>query len=139
MVPRLDALHLALARRRADVAADGAEAAHARDVLDLPRARLEAVLRGRERTDRADLRHVPGEVPAVGLVLERRDHRQRTTVDRDELPVLGDVLAEAGAAVTEDAALAIERDQRRDRNRLLERALREGHARVAGPVAERQV
>src|SRR5207244_7219559 len=43
------------------------------------------------------------------------------------------------AAVAEDAALAVECDQRRHRDRLLERALRERHARVAGPVAEGQV
>ena len=54
-------------------------------------------------------------------------------------PSSATAFAEARAAVTEDAALAVERDQRRDRDRLLERALRERHARVAGPVAERQV
>ena len=58
---------------------------------------------------------------------------------RDELAVLGDVLREARAAVAEDAALAVERDQRRDRDRLVERELREAHPRVAGPVAERQI
>src|SRR5262249_53701505 len=46
---------------------------------------------------------------------------------------------EAGAAVAEDAALAIERDERRDRNRLVDRELRERHARVARPVSEGQV
>jgi hypothetical protein len=56
-----------------------------------------------------------------------------------EMPVLGDVLAEPRAAVTEDAALAVECDQRRDRDRLLERLLLEGHPRVAGAVTERQV
>ena len=82
---------------------------------------------------------LPEKCAAVRLVLERRDHRLRAAVDRDELAVLGDLLAEARAAVAEDAALAVERDQRRDRDRLLERALRERHARVAGPVAEGQV
>ena len=139
VVAREDALDLALARRRADVAADRAEAADRRHVLDLPRPRLEAVLRRGERADRAELGHVAGEVALVRLVLERRDHRLRAAVDRDELAVLGDRLAEARAAVAEDAALAVERDQRRDRDRLLERALRERHARVARPVAERQV
>ena len=56
-----------------------------------------------------------------------------------ELAVLGDVLGEARAAVAEDAALAVERDQRRDRDRLLERELRERHPRVARPVAEGEV
>ena len=60
-------------------------------------------------------------------------------VPRDELVVLGDVGREPRAAVTEDAALAVERDQRRDGDRLLERDLRERHPRVAGAVAEGQV
>src|SRR5207244_6380126 len=60
-------------------------------------------------------------------------------VERDELAVLGDALGEARAAVAEDAALAVEGDRRRDRDRLLEGALREGHARVAGAPAEGEV
>src|SRR5205085_2487610 len=123
MVPRLDPLDLPLARRRGDVAADGAQAADRRNALDLPRPRLEAVLRRGERPDRADLGDVPGERPAVQLVLERGDHRLRAAVDRDELPVLRDAVREPRAAVAEDAALAVEGDQRRDRDRLLERAL----------------
>ena len=63
----------------------------------------------------------------------------RAALARDQLLVLGDVGREARAAVAEDAALAVERDQRRDRHRLLVRALRQAEARVAGPVAERQV
>ena len=50
-------------------------------VLDLPRPRLEAVLRRGQRADRAELDHVAGERRAVGLVLERRDHRLRAAVD----------------------------------------------------------
>src|SRR5205814_2704991 len=46
---------------------------------------------------------------------------------------------EARAAVAEDAALAVERDRRADRDRLVEGALREDHPRVAGAVAEGQV
>src|SRR5262249_48490613 len=56
-----------------------------------------------------------------------------------ELAVFAHVRAEARAAVTEDAALAVERDRRRDRDRLLERLLLVDHPRVAGPVAERQI
>src|SRR5207244_11322114 len=67
------------------------------------------------------------------------EHRLRAAVERDELHVLRHGLAEAGAAVAEDAALAVERDRRRDRDRLLECALREEHPRRAGSVAERQV
>src|SRR5262249_15208117 len=49
MVPRADALDPSLARRRVDVAADGAESADRRHVLDLPWTGFEAVLSGRER------------------------------------------------------------------------------------------
>src|SRR5581483_12187942 len=44
VVARKDSLRLPLARRREDVAADGAVPADRRHVLDLPRARLEPVL-----------------------------------------------------------------------------------------------
>ena len=53
--------------------------------------------------------------------------------------ILGDALGEARAAVAEDAALAVERDRRRDRDRLVERPLGEVHPRRAGPEAEGQV
>src|SRR5262249_9748069 len=112
VVPGQDALDLALAGRRLDVAADRAETAHGRDVLDLPRACLEAVRRRSQSTDGTKLDHVPAEGSAVGLVVERRDHRRRAALDRDELAVFGDELAEPSAAVAEDAALPVERDQR---------------------------
>ena len=134
-----DAPHLALADRGARVAAGRAEAADRGDVLDLPRPRLEAVLGRGERADRAELDHVPGERRAVRLVLERGDQGLRAAVPRDQLAVLRDVLGEARAAVAEDAALAVERDRRRDRDRLVERPLVERHPRRAWPVAERQV
>src|SRR5262249_61976308 len=66
-------LDLALARGRADVAADRAEPADGRHVLDLPGARLEAVLRRRERPDRAELDHVAGERCPVRLRLQGPD------------------------------------------------------------------
>ncbi len=139
VVAREDALRLALARRHADVAADGAEPADRGHVLDLPRAGLEAVLRREQRAHGAELGHVAGERAGVGLVLERGDHRQRAAVAGHELPVLGDVLREARAAVAEDAALAVERDRGRERDRLVERPLRERHPARARAPAERQV
>src|SRR5487761_206365 len=75
-----NSLHLALAHRRVDVAADGAHAAHRRHVLDLPRAPFDPVLRRQERADRTELRDVARERTAVWLVLERRDHRHRAAV-----------------------------------------------------------
>ena len=139
MVARQHARDLALARRRPGVAPDRAEAADRGDVLDLPRPRAEAVDGRGERAHRAQLDDVAGEVGAVRLVLERGDVRVRAAVQRHELPVLGDLLGEARAAVAEDAALTVERDQRRDRDRLVERALGVGHPRRARPVAEGEV
>src|SRR5205814_9250933 len=52
---------------------------------------------------------------------------------------LRDALAEARAAVAEDAALAVERDRGRDRDRFLDSELLEAHPGVAGPVAEGEV
>ena len=57
----------------------------------------------------------------------------------DQLVVLGDLLREAHAAVAEDAALAVDRDQRRQRQRLLEVALGLDEPRAAEPPAERDV
>ncbi len=82
---------------------------------------------------------LPREGRAVRLVVEGRDLRARAAISRDELAVLGHVLGESRAPVAEDAALAVERDQRRDGYRLVDGELRERHARVARPVAERQV
>ncbi len=139
VVPGEDPRDVALAGRRPGVAPDRAEPADGRDVVDLPWPRAEAVGRREERADRAELGHVAGEVRAVGLVSEGRDHRLRAAVRGHELKILGDVLGEARAAVAEDAALAVERDGRRDRDRLVERPLREVHARRAGAEAEGQV
>ncbi len=134
-----DPRHLALARRRPGVAPDRAEAADRGDVLDLPGAGAEPVGRRGERADRAELEDVAGEVRPIGLVFEGGDDGARAAVDRHELPVLGDGLGEAGAAVAEDAALAVERNQRRDRDRLVEGPLFEAHAGRARPPAEREV
>ncbi len=111
VVAREDPLDLALAYGRVRVAADGTHAADGRDVDDLPRACLEAVLRRQQRADRAQLGDVPRERAGVRLVLERRDHRHRAAVASDELAVLAHAVAETRAAVAEDAALAVERDR----------------------------
>ena len=139
MVARQHARHLALPRRRPGVAAHRAEAADRRDVLDLPGARAEAVDRRGERAHGTQLDDVAGEMGAVRLVLERGDVRVGAAVQRHELSVLRDLLGEAGAAVAEDATLAVERDQRGDRNWLVERALGVGHPGRARPVAEGEV
>src|SRR5256886_13494201 len=60
----------------------------------------------------AQLGDVAGERAAVRLVLERRDDRHRAAISGDELAVLTHVLAEARAAVAEDAALARSEERR---------------------------
>src|SRR5689334_16433723 len=127
MVPGEDPLDPPLANRGRGVAADGAAGTDGRHVLDVPGPGVEAVERRGERTDGAELDDVPRERRTVRLVFEGRDLRARPAVAGDELPVLRDLVREAGAAVAEDAALAVERDQRRDRDRLVEGDLRERH------------
>src|SRR6476619_6363587 len=63
----------------------------------------------------------------------------RAALLEDQLGVLADLLAEAHAAVAEDAALAVDRDQRAQRERLLEVALGLDEARRAAAPAERDV
>src|SRR6185295_3208878 len=139
VVAREDPLDLALSGRGRDVAADGTEAAHGRNVLDLPRPRLEPVLRGGQRADGTELDHVAAERRAIRLVLEGRDQRLGAAVAGHELPILGDIRGEARAPVAEDAALTVERDRRRDGNRLVERPLGKRHPRRPGAVLERQI
>ncbi len=139
VVAREDAQHLAFACRGGHVAAHRAEPAHRGHVLDLPGPPSEAVLRRGERADGAQLDDVARERRRVGVVREGGDLGERAAVARHQLIVLGHVRGEPRAAVAEDAALAVERDQRRDRDRLLEGQLGERHPGGAGAVPERQV
>ena len=135
VVARQHPLDAALAHRGPGVAAGRAQAADRRDVVDLPRPGLEAVLGRGQRADRAELDDVPRERADVRLLLEGGDDRAGAALAGDQLLVLGHVAREAGAAVAEDAALAVERDQRRHRDGLLVGPLRQVEAGVAGPVA----
>ena len=108
---------LDVALRRA-VGADGARA------LDVPRARAEAVGGRRQRADGAQLDDVAAERRDVGMAVERRDVRVGAALGEDQLVVLRDLLREADAAVAEDAPLAVDRDQRRQLERLAEVPLR---------------
>ena len=78
----------------------------------------------------------------VGVAVERADVGVRAALEQDQLVVLGDLLREAHAAVAEDAALAVDRDQRRQLERLLEVALglevaRGARAPAVGDVLQR--
>jgi len=122
-----------------DVALRGAQRADAGAALNVPRARAEAVgLRG-QRAHRAQLDDVAAERSHVGVAVVRADERVGTALGEDELVVLGDLLAKAHAAVAEDAALAVDRDQRRQRQRLLEVTLGLDHAAAAQAPAEGDV
>ena len=91
--------------------------------LDVPRPRAEAVGPRGQRAHRAQLDDVAAERRDVGVPVERADERVRAALEQDQLVVLGDLLREAHAAVAEDAALAVDRDQRRELERLDEVAL----------------
>ena len=123
----------------AHVALRRAERADRARLLDVPRPRAEAVGPRGERADGAQLDDVAAERRDVRVAVERADERVRAALVQDELVVLADLLAEAHAAVAEDAALAVDRDQRAQRERLLEVALGLDEARDAAAPAERVV
>ena len=75
----------------------------------------------------------------VGAVVEGADEGAVAALEQLQLLVLGDLLAEAHAAVAEDAALAVDRDQRRELDRLLEVALVVDQAAFARAPAHRDV
>ena len=106
-----------------DVALRGAARAHGAGPLDVPRARAEAVRAGRQGAHRAQLDDVAAERRDVRVPVERGDVGRGAALLEHELVVLGDLLRVAHAAVAEDAALAVDRDQRRELQRLLEVAL----------------
>ena len=133
VLARQHAHHAIVADGQLDVALRGAVGADRARALDVPRARAEAV-RGRgERADRAQLDDVAAERRDVRMAVEGRDVGVRAALGEDQLVVLGDLLREPDAAVAEDAALAVDRDQRRQLERLAEVALRLDEARRPGP------
>ncbi len=123
--------HLLVADREADVALARAERADRARVLDVPGPGAEAVGVVGQRPDRADVGDVAVERGHVGAVVEGADEGAVAALEQLQLGVLGDLLAEADAAVAEDAALAVDRDQRREFDRLLEVALFVDHPGIA--------
>src|SRR5262249_22414748 len=73
------------------------------------------------------------------MAVERADKGVGAALGEDQLVVLGDLLGETHAAVAEDAPLAVDRDQWRQRERLLEVALGLDEPRAPEPPAERDV
>ena len=109
------------------------------DLVEVPRAGLEAVRLGGERADRADLHGVAAEVGGERVVGEGVDLGLVAAVLEVDQRVAGDVLGEAGAAVAQDAALAVEGDEVADRDRLLEVALLLDEPALARAVGHRLV
>ncbi len=120
VVARKHPLDALVADGELDVALARAEVADRPGALDVPRPCAEAVGGVRERPDGAQLDHVPGERRDVGMPVERADEGVVGALQEHELVVLRDLLREAHAPVTEDAALAVDRDQGRERDRLWE-------------------
>jgi len=106
-----------------DVALARAERADGSRVLDVPGPGAEAVGVGGQRPDGAELDDVAVEGRDVWALVECPDEGLVPAVEELELLVLGDLLAEANAAVAEDAALAVDRDQWGELEWLLEVAL----------------
>ena len=108
-------------------------------VLDVPGTGPEAVLLRGQGADRAELDDVAVEGRHVWPVVKSADVRRVAPLEKLELLVLGDLLREADAAVAEDAALAVDLDQRRERDRLHEMAFGVDHARAPVAPAHRDV
>ena len=131
VLAREHAQHALVADGQRDVALRRAERAERAGALDLPRPRAEAVGARGQRADRAQLDDVAAERRDIGVAVEGADERVRAALEQDQLVVLGDLLRVAHAAVAEDAALAVDRDQRRELERLAEVALGLDEARAA--------
>jgi hypothetical protein len=95
---------------------------------------LEAVGRGGQRPHRADLHGVAAEVAGEGIPRERVDLGLVAPVNEADQRVAGHLGGEPGAAVAQDAALAVEHHQVADRDGLLEVALLLEEAALARPV-----
>ncbi len=139
VVARQDAQRALVAHGDRDVALRRAQRAHRARALDVPRARPEAVGPRGERADGAQLDDVAAERRHVGVPVEGRDVGVRAALQQHQLVVLGDLLRVAHAAVAEDAALAVDRDQRRELQGLDEMALGLDVARDAAAPAEGDV
>src|SRR6202035_4529851 len=92
--------------------------AHRAGVLHVPWAGAEAVGAGGQGAHRAQLDDVAAERRHVWVPVETRHVAVGAALDQHELVVLSDLLGEAHAAVAEDAALAVDRDEGGELQRL---------------------
>src|SRR5205823_6570662 len=130
---------LAAPRVDVDVAAHRAGRADARRVLEVPRARQEAIRLAGQRAHGTDVGGVAREDGVERAAGEGADLRAVTAVNHDQLRVVGDITHEAHAELAHDAALAVEHDLRPDLQALLEVALLLHEAGHAGAELEGQV
>src|SRR5262249_5318777 len=98
-----DPLHLLVADGEADVALARAERADRAGLLDVPGPGAEAVCVAGQGANRAEVGDVAVERRDVGAVVEGADEGAVAALEQLKLLVLGDLLAEADAAVAEDA------------------------------------
>ena len=122
-----------------DPAADRAHLAGRLGGVEIPRAGLEAIAGGGERADRADLDGVAAEVRRERFVRERVDLGVVAAVDEVDQRIAGDFLGKTGAAVTQDATLAVEQHEIADRDRLLLVTLLLDETALAGAEGHRLV
>src|SRR6185436_35421 len=94
---------------------------------------------GGERPDGTDLHRVARERRPEVLARGDRDAFARTTSEQLDEPVAADLVAEARAPRAQDAALAVQLDERRERDRLLVRALGLGIPTLAGAERHRLI
>ena len=120
-------------------ATHAARGAGALELLEIPRAGLEAVRRRSERTDRADLHGVAGKVGTERLVRERHHLGVVASAGERDQRITGDLAGESCAAITENAALAVEVHEIADGNRLFVVALFFDVTTFAWSVGERLI
>ena len=134
-----DPQHPLVADCELDVALARAERADRAGVLDVPGPRAEAVGVGGQRAYWAELGDVAVERRDVRPLVEGAYEGLVAALEQLQLLVLGHLLAEADAAVAEDAALAVDRHQRRELERFLEVALGIGEPALARAPSHRDV
>ncbi len=138
-VDPLVAEDLVAARLDGDPAAHRAGGAGGLDLVEVPGPSLEAVRLGGEGTDRADLDGVAREVGRERVVGEGVDLGLVASVDEVDERVARHLLGEAGAAIAQDAALAIQVHEVADGDGLLEVSLLLDEAGLARAVRVRLV
>ncbi|OQA45667.1 MAG: hypothetical protein BWY52_01199 [Chloroflexi bacterium ADurb.Bin325] len=134
VLPRHDAAHLVHPLIEPEVAADRAEGADARRLLDLPGAVVEPRHAVGQRADRTEVDDAARGLGVHRLVGEDVDDRLVSALEEPELRLVLPLLQITDAAPAQDAALLIQHDQVADGVVLLLAALRLHELADARPV-----